>query len=413
MPEITIETIGHAVHELREEVQKKALAPEKIERLNVVLDDYEKKNQQLVAANNAIQNHEAEIKTLRTELETKGVEAGQIRERLDMVEIAFAKQTSKSGDNWKDTAEFKAMDAWVKTGAVETKTLRTDNATEGGVLVPTEMEGMILKRIVEIDPIRSIARVRPIGAKSLVIATRTGIPVATYEGEAAAGSNSQATYGSETLTAFRQTHTTPITRDMLMDSAFNMESEIMDDAALAFAYGEGNGFVLGTGFKQPYGFMVDPDVLTGFVKSSSTTIGVLTPEDFFKLQGQLKQGYNGQFVMNRRTLAAVRSMRAGGSTTNDGPFIWQPSFANGGMASIAGDAYTLANSMPDIGNDLYPVAYGDFRAGYLIVDRTAVEVIRDDYTQKKNAIVEFTIHRWNTGKVVMAEAIKILKLDAA
>ena len=68
--------------------------------------------------------------------------------------------------------------------------------------------------------------------------------------------------------------------------------------------------------------------------------------------------------------------------------------------------------MPDIASNAYPIAYGDFRTAYLIVDRTAVEMIRDDYTQKKLAIVEFTIHRWNTGKTVMPEAIKLLKLDA-
>lgn len=411
MAEPTLLEIGNAVDELRREVEKKSIDPNKVEKINVVLDAYEKKNQELVAATEMAKNHEVEIKSLKEELEKKGVEAGKIREQVDQLELAFAKQTSKD-TNWKDSAEFKAMDAFVRTGQVETKTLRTDAATEGGVLVVPEYEGFILKRIVEIDPIRSIARVRPISGKSLVIATRTGIPTATYEGEAAAGGNSQSQYGNETLTAYRQTHTTPITRDMLMDSAFNMETEIMDDAALAFAYGEGNGFVLGTGFKQPAGFMVDADVVASHtVSSTSTTAGVLSPEDFFKLQGQLKQGYNGTFVLNRRTLASVRSMRAGGFAAGDGPFMWQPSFANGGMATIAGDPYVLANSMPDIGSNTFPVAYGDFRVGYMIVDRTAIEVIRDDYTQKKNAIVEFTIHRWNTGKVVQAEAIKILKLD--
>lgn len=413
MAEPTLLEIGNAVSELRREVEKKSIDPNKVDRINVVLDEYEKKNQQLVAAEEMTKNHALEIKSLKEELEKKGVEAGKMREQVDQLELAFAKQTSKD-QSFRDTAEFKAMDDFVRTGAVETKALRTDKASDGGVLVVPEYEGYILKRIVEVDPIRTIARVRPISAKSLVIATRTGIPTATYEGEAAAGSDSQSTYGNETLTAFRQTHTTPITRDMLMDSAFNMETEIMDDAAVAFAYGEGAGFVNGTGFKQPAGFMVDTVVVAdNTVKSTSGTAGTFSPEDFFKLQGALKQGYNGTFVLNRRTLALVRGMRAGGYAAGDGPFMWQPSFANGGMATIAGDPYVLSNSMPEVGNDLFPVAYGDFRAGYLIVDRTSIEIIRDEYSLKKNAIVEFTIHRWNTGKVVNPEAIKILKLDAA
>lgn len=412
MAEPTLLEIGNAVDELRREVEKKSIDPNKVDRINIVLDEYEKKNQQLVAANEMAKNHDVEIKSLKEDLEKKGVEAGKLREQVDQLELAFAKQTTKD-ENFRDSAEFKAMDDFVRKGLVETKTLRTDSATEGGVLVVPEYENQILKRIVEIDPIRTIARVRPVSAKSLVIATRTGIPTATYEGEAAPGGNSQSTYGSETLTAYRQTFTTGITRDQLMDSAFNMETELIGDAGQAFAYGEGNGFVLGTSVKQPGGFLVDVDVVASHtVSSTSSSAGVLSPEDFFKLQGQLKQGYTGQFVINRRTLAVVRGMRAGGFAAGDGPFMWMPSFANGGMATIAGDPYVLANSMPDVGSNTFPVAYGDFRAGYLIVDRTAIEVIRDDYTQKAKAIVEFTIHRWNTGKVVQAEAIKILKLDA-
>jgi HK97 family phage major capsid protein len=116
--------------------------------------------------------------------------------------------------------------------------------------------------------------------------------------------------------------------------------------------------------------------------------------------------------MNRRTLAKLRRERAGGSTTTDGPYLWSPALDGPAMSTLGGSPYILANSMPEIGNDALCIAYGDFGIGYLILDRTATEVIRDDFTRKKNAIVEFTIHRWNTGKVVLPESIKLLKLDA-
>ncbi len=415
MAEITMKEVKEAFDEFQKSLDSKYVDHAKIERLNGVFDKYEEKNQALVAAQQQILSHETSIKKLREEFEAKGMEAVKLREQLDQIEIAFAKQTTKADVNWRDRPETKSYENYIRTGEIDIKTLRTDTATEGGVLVTDEMENMIVKRITEIDPIRTIARVRPIASKSLNIPTRTSIPVATYEGEGAQNSNSQSAYGSETLTAYRLTHNIPITRDMLMDASFDMEREILNDSAEAFAYGEGNNFVAGTGFKQPYGFINDPDVLASFVASTSGTAGTLLPEDLFKLQGQLKQGYNGTFVLNRRTLAAIRSLRAGSgfaAADGAGSFMWQPSFTNGGMATLAGDPYVLSNSMPDIASNAYPIAYGDFRAGYLIVDRTAVEVIRDDFTQKRLAIVEFTIHRWNTGKVILAEAIKLLKLDA-
>jgi HK97 family phage major capsid protein len=58
------------------------------------------------------------------------------------------------------------------------------------------------------------------------------------------------------------------------------------------------------------------------------------------------------------------------------------------------------------------MAFGDFRRGYTIVDRTGMSIIRDEYTLKKLAKVEFTMNRWNTGAVTLSDAIKLLKCSS-
>ena len=80
-------------------------------------------------------------------------------------------------------------------------------------------------------------------------------------------------------------------------------------------------------------------------------------------------------------------------------------------ATLNGFPYILANSMPDEGTDTFPVAFGDFRRAYTIVDRTGMTVIRDEFSLKKQAIVEFTMNRWNTGQVVLVEPIVLLKCE--
>ena len=409
MSELTIEKVGQAIDELRKGVEAGTITEEKRMKLDAVLDEYEVKNQELVKANQQILAHEESIKAFKNELEEKGVEAGKVREQVDSLEIALAKSAGKlEGSDYRESAEYKAFNSYILEGeermnAEHKAELRTDTATDGGVLVVPEMETSILKQITEIDPIRSIARVRPTSSKSLVVPVRTGIPTAQYEGETETSQESISSYGSETLTAFRLTHTVPITRDMLMDSSFDMETEIIADGAEAFAYGEGNGFVVGSGHKAPTGFMNDGRV--GIITGAGSA-GVLDADDPLKLQGQLKTGYNGVFVLNRRTLSDLRTKK---STT--GQYLFQPGLNGPASATIAGDPYVLANSMPDVAATAKCMAYGAFNIGYLIVDRTATEIIRDDYTRKKEAIVEFTMHRWNTGKVVLPEAIKILQLQ--
>ncbi len=403
--DVTIEEVGHAVEALRKSVEDNTFKEEKRERIEAVLDAYEEKNQELTVATEQNRAHAASLKAFKEELEQKSVEAGKMREQVDAFEIALAKSIKQNVDiDPKDTPEYKAFESFVLEGAErmnpETKAeLRTDKATEGGVLVTSEMESRIVKKITEIDAIRSIARVRPISNKSLVVPIETGIPTALYEGESEEGANSVQAYGSETLTAYRLTHTVPITRDMLMDSAFDMNTEILDASSRAFALAEGNGFVLGSGSKVPSGFMNDSRIST----INSSTTDVVSGDDLMRLQGELKVGYQGTFVFNRKTLAQIRIERS----TNTG-YLWSPALNGPAPAEIAGSPYILAPSVVDEGGDVRPMAYGDFSVGYLIVDRTATEVIRDDYTRKKEAVVEFTLHRWNTGRVVVPEAIKIL-----
>jgi HK97 family phage major capsid protein len=67
--------------------------------------------------------------------------------------------------------------------------------------------------------------------------------------------------------------------------------------------------------------------------------------------------------------------------------------------------------MPDIATDARPIMFADFRRGYEIFDRMQTAVIRDEVTRKREAIIEWTWFRWNTGQVVIPEAFKSLLIS--
>lgn len=390
----SIADVIEGVKALRQEFDKKSPDFAKIEVIEKTLEKQEASNQEHIKEKKASEKREDEMK-----------------ERMDVLETELARSGGQGeGKDYKDSEEYKALDIYVKQGAYDLDReqkaiLRTDSDVQGGFLVPTEMDNAITKKIIEVSAIRSIARVRTIGAKSLEVPVRDTIPSANYEGEAEEGDEDTSTYKNETLTAFRLTTTIPITMDMLMDSAFDMESEIMQDGAESFAQKEGNKFVVGTGFKQPSGFTVDARVVAAARESAaSSTIGF---DDMMNLTGDLKTGYNPVYVFNRRTLAFLRTLKGG-----DGHPLWQPGMNGIVVNTINGFPYLIAEDMPDIASAAIPVAFGDFARGYTIVDRTGMAVIRDEVTQKKKAIVEFTLQRWNTGQVTLPEAIKLLKVKA-
>ena len=415
-----IAEVNRAVHELQTDIQGiKGIDPAKYAKISEFLDTHEETfNQPLVQAGQRALQAEADVTELKETLETQNVEAGAARERIDALELEIATRNvraSSDPEEYKQSPEYQALNEYCRRGwqnlPVETQQLlRTDNDAEGGFLAPEALDTEILKQVTEIDPMRSICRVRTVAGKSLNVPIRTTLPTAVYEGEQETGTDSVQAYASETLTPFRQTFTGPATMDMLMDAAFDMEAEIASDAAIAFAFGEGANFVNGTGFKQPEGFAVNATVVANEVDIAAT---VLAAEDVIDITGALKEGYNPVYVLNRRTLADLRQLRAGSGFAADdgtGAFLWMPGFQDRSASGPVGNTlngfpYIIANSMDDIATTNTSLAFGDFRRGYTIVDRTGLAVIRDDLTLKKRAIVEFTFHRWNTGQVVLAEAI--------
>ena len=85
-----------------------------------------------------------------------------------------------------------------------------------------------------------------------------------------------------------------------------------------------------------------------------------------------------------------------------------------GLDQLAGQPPTLLgypiaddDNMSDVGANAYPVAFGNFQRGYLIVDRLGVRVLRDPYTAKPYVLF-YTTKRVGGG-VQNFEAIKLLK----
>lgn len=393
MSEPTQQEVMEAVSALRSEVEKSAPNQEVIDKTNAFLDAQEEINQKHVADLKASEKREDELK-----------------ERMESIELELVRGGSNQEKSYKDSVEYKALATMVIKGIDHASTeekalLRTDNDTAGGYLVVGEVDNVMIKSITEISNIRSIARVRTINAKSLEMPKRTAILSASFEGEAESDSDSTSTYGSETVTPFRQSVTVPVTKDMLMNGSFNMESEIFSDAAEAFAQSEGNFHVSGDGVKKPEGFIVNADILAG--ARTSGTSGTIDADDIILVTGDLKVGYNPNYVMNRSTLAFLRTLKSA-----DGVFLWGMGM-NGSVANtLNGFNYILANDMPSIASNSISIAFGDFQRGYTITDRTGVSIIRDEFAQKRKAIVEFTINRWTTAQVTLAEAITVIKTKA-
>jgi HK97 family phage major capsid protein len=318
-----------------------------------------------------------------------------------------------------------AFEAYVRNGesaslrAFEQKAMSVGSNPDGGYLVPTEIEQAIGERLTAISPIRSIASVREVSTNIYKKPFMTSGPAVGWVGE----TDTRAQTGSPTLDALSfpamELYAMPAaTATLLDDTAVNLDEWLAAEVEQAFAEQEGTAFVTGDGTNKPKGFLsyttVDNASWT-WGKLGTLVTGVAgdfpasDPSDVLvDLVYAVKAGYrqNGAFVMNRKTQSTIRKFKDA-----SGGYLWQPPAQAGGRASLMTFPVVEAEDMPDVAASSLSVAFGDFRRGYLIVDRQGVRVLRDPFTAKPY-ILFYTTKRVGGG-VQDFDAIKLLKFAAS
>lgn len=358
---------------------------------------------------------EADISALRSDVD-------EVKSRLDKVARAAGRPVMGSGGAPADeTPEVKSfVEGYLRLGReAEVKSLSGVNPADGGFAVPRQIDAAIATRIVKMSPIRAIAQVVQTGTAGYrkLIAT-TGI-ASGWVSEAAPRPETGTPQFAEIAPPSGDLYANPAaSQAMLDDVGFDLEAWLAEEIATEFARSEGAAFVAGTGINQPEGFLVGTkstaeDGVRAFGtmqyigSGNATGLGTSLDTKLIDLIHALRPGHRqgAAFVMNSTTLAAVRKLK-----TADGAFLWQPGMVEGQPNRLLGYPVIEAEHMPDVAGGAFPIAFGNFRNGYLIAERSATQVLRDPFTNKP--FVHFYATKRIGGKVLDSAAIKLLKIEA-
>jgi len=361
---------------------------EKLAKIEADLDRYEAINQKLVQQEKASENF--------------GEKLGEIEKMLRRPANAMeAKEVDIS---------LKAWDSFMRKGEqgmdeMELKALTVGTAATAGNLAPAEYVEELVKVITEISPVRSVARVRQTSNKEIEVPSKTATFAAAWTAET--GSRTETTGYTTSLNTI-PTHElyalVDISSALLEDSVFDLEAEMNQEFAEQFAKAEGAAFISGNGTNKPTG------ITNGTTVSSTTAAGAaaITTDDLMDLVHDLKSDYAraASFMMNRSTLGAIRKLK-----DTAGQYIFQTGFSgqSGLPNTILGHPYVEALDVADIGTGNKSVIFGDYRRGFMIVDRVALSVLRDPYSQASSGNVRYIARRRVGGEVVLAEAMRVLE----
>lgn len=355
---------------------------------------------------------DAAIAALRTDVD-------EVKGRLDRVSLAASRPAlSAAPGDTVDAARF--VDGYLRHGReTEVKSISGSANRDGGYAVPRHIDALIAREMTGISPIRAVAQVVQTGTAGYRKLVATGGTASGWVSETAGRPETATPQFEEIVPPTGELYANPAaSQAMLDDAGFDLEAWLAGEIAQEFARAEGAAFIHGSGIEQPEGFLNNPATpardgsrpfrtLQYIGSGSSDGLGSAPADRLLDLVHTLKGGHRqgAAFVMNSATLAEVRKLK-----TVEGAFLWQPGLVEGQPDRLLGYPVVEAEDMPDIAAGAFPVAFGNFRNGYLIAERTATQILRDPYTNKP--FVHFYATKRVGGAVLDSAAIKLLKIEA-
>lgn len=321
-----------------------------------------------------------------------------------------------------DPARSAFVEGYLRKGReVELKSFAGNVPADGGYAVPREIDAVIDATLRAISPIRSVANVVQVGSAGYRKLVTTNGVVSGWASEVAARPTTATPTFNEIVPSFGDLYANPAaTQAMLDDAQFDVEAWLADEIATQFAKAEGTAFVNGDGIDKPKGFLTYTIAATGDASrafgqlqyvpaGAASDFPATNPQDrlldlVHALRAPYRQG--AVWVMNSATLAKIRKFKTG-----DGAFVWTPGLVTGQPDTLLGYPVIESEDMPDIAANSTPIAFGNFRAGYLVAERSETNILRDPYSNKP--YVNFYATKRIGGAVSNSEAIKLLKISVS
>jgi HK97 family phage major capsid protein len=317
--------------------------------------------------------------------------------------------------------------------AVAQKAVTVATAASGGYALPEEISRSIHEKLLDVSPMRRLATV--VQASTTDYKELVDVLGDSYGwvGEGDTRSETDTASLAEVAPSFGMIYAYPkASEESLSDLFFDVQAWLIRRSVRSFAKGEGIAFISGNGTKKPTGFLngtpvnINDDgaspardfgvlqykptgVAASFGTFSNTSPEHYPSDVFMDTVYALKAGYRGNasWMMNKATLGTVRKFRDA-----DGQYIWQPGLTAGQPSQILGFNAVEAEDMPDIAANAFPVAFGDFKEAYLIVDLVGLRMTIDDSITTPGQ-TKFYLRKRVGGKLLNDDAVKVIKVAAS
>lgn len=368
---------------------------------------------------------EAEKSKLSGQVDTlneKLTELDELKTNLE-AELAAVKRPNGGTVN-KDVAEHKtAFEQFVRKGKeegladLERKAMQVGSDPDGGFAVPEELDRNIISMLRDEVVMRQECNVVTVGSPSFKRLVNQGGSNSGWVGEVDKRPETKTPKLASIEPVWGEIYGNPAaTQTMLDDAFFDVEQFITGDLAIEFAEQEEAAFTNGDGIKKPKGLLAygsdeqadkdrDWGKLQHLLLKKPTEV---TADEIMKLIYTMRKVYRSgaKFMMNNNTLFQVRTLKDA-----QGNYLWQPGLQLGQPSALLGYGIAENEQFSDVLAESTPIAFGNFKRCYTILDRMGVRMLRDPYTNKP--FVHFYTTKRVGSMMVDSNAVKVLKAAAA
>mgnify|MGYP000983378184 CR=1 FL=1 len=312
-------------------------------------------------------------------------------------------KTGRASDEYKQ-AFWKTMRS--KNSFEVQNALQIGTDSEGGYLVPDEFERTLIEALQEENIFRQLANIITTSSGDRKIPVVASKGTASWVDEEGAIPESDDAFGQVSIGAYKLATMIKVSEELLNDSVFNLEQYIAKEFARRIGAKEEEAFFVGDGSGKPTGILnATGGAELGVTAASATAVTVDEVMDLFY---SLKSPYrkNAVFVMNDATVKAIRKLKDG-----NGQYLWQPSITSGQPDTILNRPVKTSAYVPTIASAKKTIAFGDF-GYYWVADRQGRSFQRLNELYAATGQVGFKATQRVDGKLILAEAIKVLQMKA-
>lgn len=285
--------------------------------------------------------------------------------------------------------------------------LKEGQGENGGYLVPSEFETQLVVGLESENIFRKIAHTITTSSNDRKIPVVASHGKADWVEEGNKIEDYDEDFKQVTLGAHKLATAIKVSEELLADSIFSLDAYLAQEFARRIGAEEEAAFIAGDGKGKPTGIFTETGGAEVGIETTSET--VISFDEVYDLFYALKAPYrnNAVWIMNDSTIKAIRKLK-----DQHGQYLWQPSAGGGTPDTLLNRPIYTSSYVPEIKAGQAPIAFGDF-SYYWIADRQGRVFKRLMELYARNGQVGFIGSERVDGKLILPEAVKLLKMKAA